>query len=192
MLQAMPEHAASICPSHAQKCYERTQRTNATDARENKQEEHVAVPYAAEAVDNPNSVASTVQQHQLIGVDAGGRLCSCGVYGGWLEHLADVALFVFGSSKPVAPPARPNCRMDGCQNVGWTAGLCTRHYREDLAARKAMTVTPDERWAEDQQRRHNLASHSRPVPVREVRRKPVKFTIEQLLIADRVAEKEAA
>lgn len=33
MLGAMLKHAGSICPSDAQKCYERTQRTNATDAR---------------------------------------------------------------------------------------------------------------------------------------------------------------
>lgn len=35
---------------------------------------------------------TTIEQHSLVGVDASGSLCACGVRGDFLEHLADVRL----------------------------------------------------------------------------------------------------
>jgi hypothetical protein len=100
--------------------------------------------------------AIDVADHELIGLDANGSLCSCGARMiSWLEHLGDVALVAMDAPTP---------------------------------RRHAVQVARDEDalWADEQQRRANLASfgHQKPEKVRRAPR-PV-FSIEQLAIAERV------
>jgi len=46
--------------------------------------------------------------------------------------------------------------------------------------------TTDEQWLVDQQRRHNLASFAHPLPAPRIRRPLPVFTLEELIIAERV------
>jgi hypothetical protein len=51
----------------------------------------------------------------------------------------------------------------------------------------------DDEWSADQQRRHNLATFTRPIREPRVRRPSPVFTLEELIIAERVElAKEAA
>jgi hypothetical protein len=100
--------------------------------------------------------AIDVADHELIGLDANGSLCSCGArVVSWLEHLGDVAL------------------------VAMDAPTLRRH---------AVQVARDEDalWADEQQRRANLASFARQQPER-IRRAPRPvFSLRELAIAERV------
>lgn len=58
MPQAMPEHPASICPSHAQKCHVRTNATDATHARIQDQGEQRHFLDPQNDVNNPIGVNS--------------------------------------------------------------------------------------------------------------------------------------
>jgi hypothetical protein len=109
--------------------------------------------------------ALDVAGHELVGLDANGNLCSCGTRAvSWLEHLGEVALVAMDAPTPK-------------RHTVWVG---------------VPRVDEDALWAEEQQRRANLASFARQRP-EKVRRAPRPvFSIEQLAIAERVEAAAAA
>lgn len=94
----------------------------------------------------------TIEQHSLIGVDASGSLCACGVKGDWKEHLGAVAVFLFD------PDLLHRCTVKLCGRLAIENGLCRGHASTASVAR----LREDRAWAEGQVRRANLDSYRWP------------------------------
>ena len=90
-----------------------------------------------------------IEQHTLVGVDASGSLCACGVKGDHLEHLGAVALFLLDDLL---------LHRCWCGRLEVLEGLCRGHASAVVKAR----VREDRRWAEGQVRRENLDSYRWP------------------------------
>lgn len=95
---------------------------------------------------------TTIEQHSLVGVDASGSLCACGVRGDFLEHLGAVAVFLFD------PDLLHRCTRKPCGRLAVESGLCRGHAGAASAAR----LREDRQWAEGQVRRANLDSYRWP------------------------------
>lgn len=80
-----------------------------------------------------------VREHELVGIDAGGQLCTCGARDrSWLEHLAVVTLAVLG-----APPLSADRTRERSHVETMAEALDrTRRLLREIADRS------EERWAE--------------------------------------------